>query len=832
MKNNRIYKILFIFIFLLNNNLAFSNESFLYEAEKIKILDNGKTIVGKNDIKININKNIIIYADDLKYNRDTKILELFGNVNFIDVIDKINIKTEKLFYFEKDRVLELFGQVNLKDNTNNIKIKTEKLLFYEKNNKIFSPTQSEIIVENDYNIKVNNFEYWVNDKIVSSNDKVKINDKVGNTIDIEQFQLQIKNKRFKGNKIKFYDRKDNEFILQNALIDLKNHQIFGKDLSANFNKAFFGNSENDPRIKAKSIKKLGAISTMEKGVFTICKKNDDCPPWSIYADKIEHNNDTKIIKYSNALLKIYDVPVLYLPKFSHPDPTVKRQSGFLNPYFKDSKNFGSSITLPYYHVISENKDLTFSPRLFANDEIILQNEYRQVNKSNEHIFDFSLNALNFFQSKKDTKSHFFINSIFDLNIGYFDNSQILSNFEKVSNDNYLKTHKLESVLINDTNLLNSHLSFNGQNETTTFDVSIETYEDLSKSKSDRYEFVYPNFNFGKRLNIQSDIIENINFNSYGHQKKYNTNIYEGVVTNDILISSINNISKLGIKRNYQTFIKNVNSKGNNSNKFKDDINQSVYALFKLNNELPLIKEKNNFEYSLTPKVSLMYSPNKTKNISRDNTRIGIDSIYSLNRLANNEMVEGGGSATIGFDFKKLNKSNFNENLSISLATVVRAKKNEDLPTVSSIGQKNSDIFGKIDVKPNENFDIRYDFAVDNNLDKTNYNLISSSLKVNNFVTTFEYSNDKTLANSKKYLSNISKLKFSDNGLIGFNIIIFIFISLISRGLRFFIVSYLSYKFGNLFTQYMEKHGSKWFTVTGVLIVIIGLIIYLISKSHV
>ena len=71
-----------------------------------------------------------------------------------------------------------------------------------------------------------------------------------------------------------------------------------------------------------------------------------------------------------------------------------------------------------------------------------------------------------------------------------------------------------------------------------------------------------------------------------------------------------------------------------------------------------------------------------------------------------------------------------------------------------------------------------------------------------------------------------------SGLIGFNIIIFIFISLISRGLRFFIVSYLSYKFGNLFTQFMEKHGSKWFTVTGILIVIIGLIIYLISKSHV
>ena len=70
-----------------------------------------------------------------------------------------------------------------------------------------------------------------------------------------------------------------------------------------------------------------------------------------------------------------------------------------------------------------------------------------------------------------------------------------------------------------------------------------------------------------------------------------------------------------------------------------------------------------------------------------------------------------------------------------------------------------------------------------------------------------------------------------SGLIGFNILIFIVISLISRGLRFFIVSYLSYKFGNLFTKFMEKHGSKWFTIIGILIVIIGVIIYLILRFY-
>ena len=70
-----------------------------------------------------------------------------------------------------------------------------------------------------------------------------------------------------------------------------------------------------------------------------------------------------------------------------------------------------------------------------------------------------------------------------------------------------------------------------------------------------------------------------------------------------------------------------------------------------------------------------------------------------------------------------------------------------------------------------------------------------------------------------------------SGLIGFNIITFIIISLISRGLRFFIVSYLSYRLGNLFTQFMEKHGSKWFTIIGITIVIVGIIFYLVLKSH-
>ena len=80
-----------------------------------------------------------------------------------------------------------------------------------------------------------------------------------------------------------------------------------------------------------------------------------------------------------------------------------------------------------------------------------------------------------------------------------------------------------------------------------------------------------------------------------------------------------------------------------------------------------------------------------------------------------------------------------------------------------------------------------------------------------------------------FLSGFTPLPYKaftiSSGLIAFNLPIFIIVSLISRSLRFFIVAYLSYKFGQLFTEFMEKHGSKWFTIIGIIIVIIFIIIY-------
>ena len=81
-----------------------------------------------------------------------------------------------------------------------------------------------------------------------------------------------------------------------------------------------------------------------------------------------------------------------------------------------------------------------------------------------------------------------------------------------------------------------------------------------------------------------------------------------------------------------------------------------------------------------------------------------------------------------------------------------------------------------------------------------------------------------------FLAGFTPLPFKvftiTSGIIGFNLFIFFFICLMARGLRFFIVAYLSFKFGEIFSKFMEKEAAKWFTLIGLIIIAIAGIIYL------
>ena len=78
--------------------------------------------------------------------------------------------------------------------------------------------------------------------------------------------------------------------------------------------------------------------------------------------KIKHDLAKKTIYYENVVLKVYDFPIFYSPRFSHPDPSVKRMSGLLAPVLTNSNTIGSGLSVPYFWNIANDRDLTLAPK--------------------------------------------------------------------------------------------------------------------------------------------------------------------------------------------------------------------------------------------------------------------------------------------------------------------------------------------------------------------------------------------------------------------------------------------------------------------------------------
>ena len=171
------------------------------------------------------------------------------------------------------------------------------------------------------------------------------------------------------------------------------------------------------------------------------RENDKCPPWSIQSSKKYFMIIKKTIYYDNALIKVYDIPIFYLPKLSHPDPTVKRRSGFLSTFVSDTKNLGSSIYIPYFFAINDDKNFTLTNRIFTNENPLFLGEYHQAFKNSNLFADFGYTEgynKTSVTKKPGQKSHFFSKLVKNFKGKNNSNSDLEINVQDVSNDKYLK----------------------------------------------------------------------------------------------------------------------------------------------------------------------------------------------------------------------------------------------------------------------------------------------------------------------------------------------------------------------------------------------------------
>ena len=140
-------------------------------------------------------------------------------------------------------------------------------------------------------------------------------------------------------------------------------------------------STDDSRIAASSaIRVDGNVTIFQNGVFTPCKPcekhPEKAPLWSVKAAKVIHDQAGQTISYENATFDVLGVPLFWMPYFSHPDPTVKRRSGFLTPGYGQSDDLGTMVTIPYYLSIASNMDILFDPTYTSKQGVLYKGEYR------------------------------------------------------------------------------------------------------------------------------------------------------------------------------------------------------------------------------------------------------------------------------------------------------------------------------------------------------------------------------------------------------------------------------------------------------------------------
>ena len=714
---NKLIKYFFTIIIVLNFQISYSDELFI-NASTVELDKTGKIVYAKGDVEIYDKNKNTIFSDIAEYDKHKGIVKTIGPTKII-TSEKYVVNGEDIFY---------------DDN---------KKLIYSQNNTIITDT-------NKNKITVDMFNY-----------------------------LTLKKMFFSKGDIEVLDSRENKYLFNEIYIDEAKNKIVGSDIKSYFNdKTLKEDERNNPRFFANSATITKENTIFEKGVFTSCKirENNKCPPWAIRAKTIEHNAAKKTIYYENAVMKIYDFPVFYFPKFFHPDPTVKRQSGFLVPRFTDNTMVGFGSTIPYFWAMSKDKDMTISPKIFANENIIFFNEYRQSFIKSNLIVDTSYTKG--YKQTSDIKqpgsrSHFFANYSADFSEDdYFSDLEI--NIQKVSNPTYLEVHEVNTELVDySNNILNSNINFEFQDETNYLGLSASVFEDLKKTDRSRYEYFLPSVSFERSI-FNDKKLGLVNLLSNAYVKNVEVDQTTKMWVNDFNWKSkpLSNIK--GIKSEFEGLLKVVNYEADADTHKTEGFNSEVSSALAYNTSLPLTKKNktNSVVNFLIPKMSFRYAPGHMRNIKDDETKLSYSNLFSLNKNSQIDVIEKGTSIALGIELSgnKLDENNLpgEENYSFAIGQLYNMNKNSDIPIRSSLNDQTSDIVSKGFVKLTDSLNLTNEFSLDQNLNELNYNEFGANYVGGNLNFNIKYLEENNHIGSTNYIKSDLKVELNESSEMNFD----------------------------------------------------------------
>ena len=461
----------------------------------------------------------------------------------------------------------------------------------------------------------------------------------------------------------------------------------------------------------------------------VSKENKPEPLWKITADKIRHDVEGQNVYYKNAFLKIKDVPVFYTPFLSHPDPDVKRRSGFLMPTYGSSNYLDTYILPGYFWAIDDHKDLTLRPYISFDKGIVPTASYRMFTEKGDMNVEGSI--LND-DDKDKVRGHLFAKARYEINENWL--AQLDAKY--VSDMLYLSDLSLpertEPWLI-------SNLKFEYFNNRDYADIEAYYFKmvsyDLSTSKRrSRYNgsYVLPYFDYEKynQLTNSGLYTRNIfNFASVTHDDE-DVSAQRATMINELILPYT---SPFGAKMRLMASLKSdayyIDDYVNENNKKYTGTVERVFPQLGAEWKLPFIKANEESRQIIEPIIVGVVAPKGSKYNKKDripnedsqNAFLDDVNVLDIDRYSGYDRNDTGSRVSYGFNW-----SSYGNILGRTQAFIAQSYYfDKDTGFSESLGERNhlSDYVGRVYANPNKYLDLNYRFR----LDKDDFELKYSEL---------------------------------------------------------------------------------------------------------
>ncbi len=518
-----------------------------------------------------------------------------------------------------------------------------------------------------------------------------------------------KNKAYAKGNVSILDKDGVVYFADYAEIDKGFKNGFTKNISILF--------PDNSKIAASNGKRFkGQISRLKKALYSACNCDDPDkkPTWQIKATEVVHDSKRKKITYKNAFLEFLGFPVAYTPFYSHPDPSVKRQSGFLFPRYTSNSELGTIIGTPYYFSLSPHKDLTVEPMYIGNQRPLIYSQYRQKFQNGEINVDTSFtNAERRTRVKTYSnkfRGHLFVNGKFDHNEFW----RYGFNIKRSTDDTYLSRYLFEGA----TDRLHSDFYIEGFDDKNYFIATgVATQVQSSAYQSNKTPLVLPSidYNFQSEKTKFGFIDFNANLLSLTRRQGADTRkISLQPILTYPLIDNFGNRYKFQAKTTISSYmLSHVQRTGKADYKgFKSRIHPELLFGW----DLPLQKKQNGKNFIIKPQAALILAPNRGSdneipNEDSDSFEFGETHLFNSSLYPGNDKIEKSNQRIdYGLNFKIQSEEN-NLSSDFFIGQSYRFRKNNNFSKTSGLNDNLSDLIGRIGFGFGKNINLSYRFLL-------------------------------------------------------------------------------------------------------------------------